>query len=123
MQNCTCGDKMERKLYTNDCLVCGKPFIYKRDLTDVYKFRAECLADVTGFLNNLWPGCRLLWVRVDVAEPGMPDCTVEVKIEGTDLEEMRICLSGVEDGHVMFESLNHAKDYTGERRFSRGEGV
>jgi hypothetical protein len=115
MNSCECVEP-SRKLYTTECLKCGKQIAEAADYSDQYRFRAECLADVTGFLNNLWPGCRLLWVKIN-PDLSLPGCDVVVRIAGTDLEEIRIALSRVPNGHVMMQTLNHAAEYTGEQSF------
>jgi len=82
-----------------------------------YKFRAECLYDVTGFLNNLWPGCILKKVKID-CESVYGDVVCEITINDTDLDEIRIAMSKVSDSHVMIESLNHADKFNGKRWFN-----
>jgi hypothetical protein len=117
MEHCKCGTDKKRKLFTNDCTECEKPIVYEKDFKDIYKFRAECLPDVTRFIAHLWKGCQLVWIRIDAA-PDKPDCTVEIKITATDLEEIRTNIARFRDCHVMFESLNTAENYTGERWFT-----
>lgn len=115
---CNCGSDAARLIYTNNCAVCGKKMDTANEIEDVYKLRAECMADVGEFFANLWPGCELLWARVDKDEK-YPDVKVSMKIKNTDLDELRIALAGIPDGHVMFETVNHAEHYNGERWFKR----
>lgn len=116
MNICECVEP-GRKLYTNECLKCGGGIAYKEGLADTYRFRSERLADVAAFLNNLWPGCKLLSIAIDT-DICAPYCDVKMKITGTDLEEIRIALSGVVCGHLMIETLNHATVFNGERWFA-----
>ena len=82
-----------------------------------YKFRAECLCDVTGFLNNLWPGCILKKVKIDCGS-AHGDVICKVNIDDTDLDEIRIAMLKVTDSHVMIETLNHADKFNGKRWFN-----
>lgn len=91
---------------------------YDVDIEDVYKFRAECVFDIGKFLSNLWPGCEFVWLKVETIEQHA-DAEVTMKIKNTDLDEIRIALSGVKDGHVMFETVNHAENYNGDRWYTR----
>lgn len=123
MNFCTCGKDSKRKIYTQDCLVCGKPIVAEIDQEDIYRFRAECLADVAAFFNNLWPGHEMNWVKVDL-NPEDPACMVTMSIPDTDLEEIRLALScGRSDGNLMMETLNHAAEFTGERWFDLGQAA
>ena len=90
-----------------------------------YKFRAECVPDVFLFLGNLykriletnsgeatdWGRIYLSRLHIDVTEHGEVEASMSVS--GMDLNDLRVLMAKVPDGHVMAESLNFEKEYTG----------
>lgn len=82
-----------------------------------YKFRAECLNDVIEFLLRCPTAARASRLEVDVGET-LPekdsDPVVELETMLT-LEEIRSLMGKVEDGHVMYQTVQPVASYTGER--------
>lgn len=76
-----------------------------------YKFRAECILDVLAFRKRAFGRIKDLTV---VFHDRFPDVTVTVESEEGQ-QDLEAILANIEDGHVMFESFNTEKDYTGER--------
>ncbi len=80
-----------------------------------YKFRAECRADVAKMMGEA-PFENLSIQSQHLQGMTLPD--VEVSFSSSlELEDIRGRLDEIPDGHVMKESLNLEKDYTGERLF------
>jgi hypothetical protein len=79
----------------------------------VYRFRAECQADVDELR-------RLLSTKIDritiVNSPPFPDVEVEVEVD-LSLEELRDTMRRVVDGHVMVQTVARNSEYTGERDY------
>ena len=79
----------------------------------VYRFRAECQADVDELR-------RLLGTKIDritiVNSPPFPDVEVEVEVD-LSLEELRDTMRRVVDGHVMVQTVARHNEYTGERDY------
>lgn len=88
---------------------------------NIYRLRAECMQDVGRLL------CCIHAQRVEiVGNPGAPD--VEVTIthpsmmgHALSLKDMRAIISGIADGHVMWETLAPVDQYTGARTYSAPE--
>jgi hypothetical protein len=74
-----------------------------------YKMRAECAADLGRFLAQVT-------VNTFAAErfENFPDMEASFTSPLT-LEQIRMLIAQIEDGHVMLETVSLAKDYTGER--------
>lgn len=97
--------------------------------TTHYKFRAETLYDVIGFLNlhnksgdASYVG-KLFDIKIramDIDGIRIPDVDVDLWTTLT-LDELRKLFDQVEDGHVMWGSVNYAEKYTGERYFEFDE--
>ena len=82
-----------------------------------YKFRAECRADVDEFLKHL----KKQIIKHSITQNEMfPDCVVEFSSR-SDIDYFRRCMKTIEDGHVMYESLNYASEYTGERHYEEDD--
>lgn len=88
-----------------------------------YKFRAECFADVIQFFN--FSDLKLLEIKTTTMMDGItpiPDVEVEFSIMSEksideDILHLREILQDIEDGHVMWQTLNTLSDYSGERNF------
>lgn len=92
----------------------------------IFKFRAECATDVQAVRAVLLP-----WLfdwcerRVNIDHEGLeypgPDVDVEFSVlsGGPSLNEIRWLLDGIDNCHVVAESIEHAADYTGERATRR----
>jgi len=78
----------------------------------IYKFRAECLSDVSNarksFCNNQYE------LTLEIESP-FPDVVVEIKTQ-MSFEQIYEALASVINGHVMVETLAIKKEYTGKRR-------
>jgi len=86
------------------------------------KFRAETLADVMCALRTLPEDVFLYEYILEFTLQCEPTVTVTLGNDSTHeecitLEEARLWLEGIIDGHVMFETLALLKDYTGRRTF------
>jgi CHAT domain len=79
----------------------------------VYRFRAECQADVDELR-------RILGTKIDkitiVNSPPFPDVEIEVEVD-LSLEELRDTMRRVADGHVMVQTVARNSEYTGERDY------
>lgn len=78
----------------------------------VYRFRAECDDDVLA-LRKILRG-KLLKIQQTVTSP-FPDVEVKI-ITKLTINEIKRAMEKVPDGHVMYETIALANEYTGERR-------
>lgn len=78
-------------------------------LATKFKFRSECILDVTRFLNLI----EVQSVEITKAAT-FPDCVVilESKLK---LETLVECAQCIPDGHVIVETLQLEENYTGDR--------
>lgn len=78
-----------------------------------YKMRAECSVDVGRFLIQV--GCLSISSKMmEIDGAYIPDMEVTFTSR-LSLAQLQKEIAKIEDGHVMFESLNIAEKYTGER--------
>ena len=94
-----------------------------------YAFRAECQSDVAKFLTQMASTRQTLRHFEFRTETVYRDTSVEwvqkvsSELEVTfetqlGLETLRqLMMKEIPDGHVMLETLNYQKDYTGERYY------
>jgi len=77
----------------------------------LYKLRAECLQDVVNFIEKIHFNLFSFNIKKDEKYPD-----VDFEFE-TDLvlDEIILNLKDIEDSHVMYQTVNLFKDYTGER--------
>lgn len=78
-----------------------------------YKFRAECRADVLLFINKLIELDRL--AEIVSFNDGEK---VVIGVRGYVLKSLIRVANELEDCHVIAQTINLEKDYTGERDFS-----
>ena len=80
----------------------------------VYCFRAECEADIHALLDALsqFPGELQ---QVTLTPLLLSDTQCEITVQSLSLNAMRGLCRGVEDGHVMLETIQPKALYTGER--------
>ena len=81
---------------------------------NVYKLRAECLQDVGNFLRRV--SNQLINYSI-INIPGhcyLPDVEFIFHTE-LALDEIIITLKGIDDGHVMVETVERLSEYTGYR--------
>ena len=78
-----------------------------------YKFRAEVYVDVCWLCARL--GERL--TTIDIERGFMGEPIVLVTLESVALDELRDIMRSIEDGHVMWQTVALAEQYTGERDF------
>ena len=86
-----------------------------------FKFRAETIIDITNLLNIRAFLVNMRKITIEADEFNMPDVDVTMFTYGhCSLENLRntIVESGVDDLHVIIETLNYADDYTGERYYT-----
>lgn len=81
-----------------------------------YKLRAECTRDVRRLLadipkRKLKRSNILQGAGITVAD----ECELELEVE-IALPQLQLIIAGVEDGHVMLETVARIEDYTGERK-------
>jgi hypothetical protein len=79
----------------------------------VYRFRAECQADVDELRQLL--GTKIDKITI-VNSPPFPDVEVEVAVD-LSLEELQDTMRRVVDGHVMVQTVARHNEYTGERDY------
>jgi len=81
-----------------------------------FSFRAECESDLNTLLKNDKFKSNLVEYDYTVDKMGLPD--VDVTFKSTlDIRTLREIMETIPDGHVMYQTLNYAKDYTGERYY------
>lgn len=78
---------------------------------NVYKFRAECMADLER-LSEILPAQYL--IMPVKARTKLPDIVVHINTEFS-ICQVRAAMLMLIDGHVMAETLNYKDRYTGER--------
>ena len=76
-----------------------------------YKFRAECISDVL-LLRKVAFG-KIKDVTV-VFDDNLPDVVVTMSSD-EDPKHIEGIINGIENGHVILETLNTQEKYTGER--------
>ena len=77
-----------------------------------FKFRAECETDVDKLRKRMGLKCNRIVKDIGT----LPDTDVDLYTT-LSLVELRNEMRSVEDGHVMFQTVSLAKDYTGERDY------
>lgn len=82
---------------------------------NVYKLRAECLNDLNNALE-LVSNEHTFWVNLEKISPNFPDVEI-VLVSDKTLQELRDILMGEEDLHVVTETINEIRKYTGERYY------
>lgn len=81
--------------------------------TTNYKLRAEFIGDVLKFMKKascIISDYKLKSTKYSTEFEFSSDETIDVIL---------MVLSDIKDGHVMFQSLNYKKFYTGERDYNR----
>lgn len=79
-----------------------------------YKMRAECMADLTRFLEKV-PVESFSAKHMKVQDLLLPDLVIEFS-SPWNLDQMRPAMAPIIDGHVMLETVALASEYTGERK-------
>lgn len=79
-----------------------------------YKMRAECSADVGRFITQV-PVNSLSTNHLSISGLKIPDMEV-IFSTALSLDEVRLMIQGIEDGHVMLETVALESEYTGERK-------
>ncbi|WP_460091777.1 hypothetical protein [Pseudomonas sp. S2_E02] len=75
-------------------------------MTDFW-FRAEYLHDALGFVAAIAEQARIVDLRLK-QDSAFPDCEVEITIDLT-LAALKRVAKGIEDAHVIEESIAHKK--------------
>ena len=78
-----------------------------------YKLRAECSDDVMNFLNNIHS--QLLSFKF-LRWKNYPDCELIFTTE-LELDEIQMTLLDIDDAHVMAQTVQLYKNYTGKRNY------
>lgn len=82
-----------------------------------FKLRAECLADIITFKGSKLPGMIGAW-KIENDGEGFPDVTFEFEC-AYPLNTLREFIEDIDDGindlHVMAETLAYLEHYTGIR--------
>jgi len=85
------------------------PIIIEHD----YKFRSECANDTDLFVERF----KEHIISIErTSDPNFPDEDVEFS-SLKSIEDVRLVMKEIDDGHVMLESLNYAHEYTGDRYY------
>ena len=80
-----------------------------RNTMTTYKFRSECLHDISKLLE-------LLPLKIKIEKTSMfPDCIAEITSE-LSMAEIKQVMRKVPDSHVMIETIAPIAEYTGYRR-------
>ncbi len=80
-----------------------------------YKLRAECTADILLFIPMILSRVKsFTLLPLDLS----PDIEFEFTLDAT-LDEILDCLRYIDDGHVMYQSVQPIEQYTGERDYNR----
>lgn len=79
-----------------------------------YKMRAECIADLTSFLEKV-PVESFSAKHMKIQDVILPDLVIEFS-SPLKLTEIRNAMAEIIDGHVMLETVALASEYTGERK-------
>jgi hypothetical protein len=78
-----------------------------------FKFRTECFPDVMTFRNLFKEKTGMNFV-LNVVSRENSDATLEL-FTTASLKEVRDCMFNTKKGHAMWQSVNYADKYTGER--------
>lgn len=79
-----------------------------------YKMRAECAYDVGQAIVALADTFKLYAMTMQRCSEFLGDVDVVFSFAG-EIAEIKAALAGVEDGHVMYETVARIEDYTGDR--------
>ncbi|MFI5297231.1 MAG: recombinase family protein [Polyangiales bacterium] len=96
-------------------------------MSTTYKLRAETFVDVVSLAHALMPHgrpeVRCTDFRILVSGLGsMPDLEMELT-SPLSIDELLDVIDGIEDGHVMYQTVQPIDAYTGERDYDRHERV
>jgi hypothetical protein len=82
-----------------------------------FKFRAETLFDVGEFLKH-FPVCQE-FVKFEIMNitPHLPDIECHF-VANVTLNQVRHAMRNIVDGHVMVQTVQPIKKYTGERDYN-----
>jgi len=86
-----------------------------------YALRAECFKDVTHLYSAIANRIHSITIQpTRVAQEGgraftLPDVECVIDTDDLSLDQLRYFISLIKDGHVMLESVNLHRKYTGER--------
>ena len=84
------------------------------DMGTRFKFRAECIQDVVDFLETL-PGDEIVNYSISGKANPFPEMECIIELTTFNLMEVRSIMREISDGHVMEETVQLEKNYTGER--------
>ena len=85
---------------------------------NVYKFRAECDADVDNLMRLLIEAGYITSCLINKEDITVPDIEVSL-ISEISIDDLRYYMKQIEDSHVMIQTLNTCDKYTGERDYGR----
>lgn len=126
---CECGDCKTRAqaamsvLEKNDNVIevaQAKCFLSMRGHVFHYKCRTDSAADDALKAWTLWSKAGIMLSRIIIAREDEPDAVFNIEFYSTNTIS-EICaplVSADEDLHIIYQSLNYADVYTGERTFS-----
>lgn len=77
-----------------------------------YKLRAECSEDVFNFINA--SGGRIMLFKLIKDDSVIPDVKFEFETS-MELSEVIKILRGIDDSHVMYQTVQLKENYTGVR--------
>ncbi len=81
---------------------------------NTYKFRAECVSDVSKLIDLMVTENIKSSVQVVGNNRDFPDCEVVMQTD-CDLNDIRSFIGKLTDGHVILETIKPIDDYTGKR--------
>lgn len=82
-----------------------------------FTFRAECRCDVQRLLRVIpWRDISGIFSMPDVAVT-LPDVAVTIGLRGWTLDKLRDAIRLVPEGHVMLQTVQPSRLYTGERDY------
>ena len=83
-----------------------------------YKFRAECIQDVDLFTILIGELATNLKTEMDFPELDWAADVVVTFDSELPIEEIIIIMNGVDDGHVLYQTVQPIEKYTGARDYS-----
>lgn len=79
-----------------------------------FKMRAEGMSDIFCFINEVGKHPNgILEYKIE-SQGGIPDAIIAFD-SALSKDEIRLVLEKIRDGHVMYDTLEYAEEYTGER--------
>lgn len=81
----------------------------------IFRFRAEYIVDARALLRRIPSRSLISFDSITLEQ--LPDVVCQIKVRGFNLEAMREFCRTIPDGHVMLQTIQLRKQYTGERNY------